>query len=508
MNVPDFLNWMVQGIVLVALVWGGLRLVRAINAATRYVIWWTTLIGVVALPAASRILTLSLAFQAAPSQQSSGLVAILSSRSRLPIDLPAMPAGLVTGLMVAWFVIVAVSAARFLGALHVVRAIKRTSRPFEPLHEQRLRIWTSLRRRGRSARIALSNRVAVPSALGLGSTVIVLPGTLLLNVSDDELDQIIVHEYAHIQRYDDWTTLLQSLVRMLVGFHPAVRWIDRELSLEREIACDDWVVALTGARKDYAQLLTRLVSEPAGKPHMALSPGIVRCRSAISIRVTRLLDRTRSGSVRLTMAAPVAAGAMLLITPILVSMPLLSVTEQPSAMPRHDMLNVQQASRPLGPAGLVATNGLRTGETHSPGRDVMRGVLRIASAEATAVRRSFSGGGSFTRRPKPDTTRGSELASNDPSEAPEGSQVPSVSVPEPLAATPLETAGMLSTESPGALVSSLDGYRRVLPSRDSNPALWDIGAHAGVAVGDSATAAAQVTAAFFSRVAMSVAGRF
>ena len=501
MNVPGFLNWMVQGIVLVALVWGGLRLVRAINAATRYVIWWTTLIGVVALPAASRILTLSLAFQAAPPQQSSGPVAILSSRFRLPIDLPAMPAGLVTGLMVAWFVIVAVSATRLLGALHAVRTIKRTSRPFEQSHERRLRIWMSLRHRGRRTRIALSNRVAVPSVLGLRATVILLPGTLLLNVSDDELDQIIVHEYAHIQRYDDWTTLLQSLVRMLIGFHPAVRWIDRELSLEREIACDDWVVALTGARKDYAQLLTRLVSKPAEKPHMVLSPGIVRCRSAMAVRVTRLLDRTRRGGVRLTMAAPVAAGAMVLMTSILAGISLLSVTEQPSAMAHHDVGTVQQASRSIGAAGLAATNRLRIGETYSPGHAVVRPV---------AVSNAFSTDGLNTRkvRLKPDTTRGAETASNDPPEAPEGSLVPFASIPEPLAATPLEAAGMLSTESPGALVSSLDGYRRVLPSRDSNPAPWDIAAHAGVAIGDSATAAAQATAAFFSRFATSVAGRF
>ena len=64
-----------------------------------------------------------------------------------------------------------------------------------------------------------------------------------------------MHEYAHLARYDDWLQLFQAIARAVGGLHPAVGWLSRRIDLDREAACDDYVVARTGAARQYASAL-------------------------------------------------------------------------------------------------------------------------------------------------------------------------------------------------------------------------------------------------------------
>ena len=110
MSTASFLNWIVEGFALTSLVWLGLRLTR-VNAATRYVIWWTTLAAVVALPAAARWMPgLSLASQ--PGSAGARLTAVPSWSRQFAISVPALPEWLGTSLMIAWLVVVAVMGVR------------------------------------------------------------------------------------------------------------------------------------------------------------------------------------------------------------------------------------------------------------------------------------------------------------------------------------------------------------------------------------------------------------
>ena len=64
-----------------------------------------------------------------------------------------------------------------------------------------------------------------------------------LNV--DEVEAVVLHEYAHLQRYDDWACLAQAVIRALAGWHPAVWRVTRQLDIEREAARDRLVVQRT-----------------------------------------------------------------------------------------------------------------------------------------------------------------------------------------------------------------------------------------------------------------------
>ena len=84
--------------------------------------------------------------------------------------------------------------------------------------------------------------------------------SLLTTLDAGELDRVLIHEWAHVQRRDDLVHILQIVVRIIAGWHPALWWIDRRLHLEREIACDEMTVAATGSPKSYAACLMKVAT--------------------------------------------------------------------------------------------------------------------------------------------------------------------------------------------------------------------------------------------------------
>jgi len=83
--------------------------------------------------------------------------------------------------------------------------------------------------------------------LGFLHPVILLPAEDRLDPAEAEL--VLRHELAHVRRRDDWANLVQHFFLAVFFFHPAVWWISRQLSLEREIACDDHVLQQSGRPK-------------------------------------------------------------------------------------------------------------------------------------------------------------------------------------------------------------------------------------------------------------------
>ncbi len=277
------INWLCHACALTAIVGALLYARRSMNAATRYLIWWATLVLVLAMPGLAFIpsrATDFTAFQAtlSPSPQWSLLV------------LKPLPHLLLVLLIVAWLLWVSVSIARIAIALLWLTRTKTTLLPMPDGVEQRLHVWMTLRGRGRPTRLALSDRIRSPSVLGLWAPVITLPLATLDDLSDDELDQVVVHEYAHVQRRDDLSICLQRLIHAVAGMHPAVWWIDRSLTLEREIACDEWTVFVTGSRKRYAACLARIAIAMQSRDALTVAPGVAQLRPHLSARIARLLD--------------------------------------------------------------------------------------------------------------------------------------------------------------------------------------------------------------------------
>ncbi|HWB86512.1 MAG TPA: M56 family metallopeptidase [Bryobacteraceae bacterium] len=97
-----------------------------------------------------------------------------------------------------------------------------------------------------------------PMVLGHFRPLILMPVGLLAGLPPGQVEAILLHELAHIRRYDYLVNILQRSVEDLLFYHPAVWWISRVIRAERENCCDDVVVSTRGNAQEYATALATL----------------------------------------------------------------------------------------------------------------------------------------------------------------------------------------------------------------------------------------------------------
>ncbi len=142
----------------------------------------------------------------------------------------------------------------------------------------------------RPVRLLVSDQARVPAAMGFRHPVVVLPAWTLRDLPADRLRHILIHELAHIRRHDDWTNLVQKIARAVFFFHPAVWWIDARLSLEREMACDEAVLAATGNPRAYAGCLIDLLERGCARRGWTMAQAAVARARDASVRIARILQ--------------------------------------------------------------------------------------------------------------------------------------------------------------------------------------------------------------------------
>lgn len=156
--------------------------------------------------------------------------------------------------------------------------------------------------------LALSGHVVVPTVAGFLRPVVLIPDFAAPGLTGEELRLILAHELAHVRRHDLWVGLFQAVVEALLFFNPALRWISRQASLERECCCDqDATAVCEGDAAAYAALLGKWLSQEAsgpGRMSVALAlDGAGKGGSPVLERVARVLFPGR----RVARRAPVWA---------------------------------------------------------------------------------------------------------------------------------------------------------------------------------------------------------
>ena len=165
--------------------------------------------------------------------------------------------------------------------------------------------------------VATSSSVSSPMALGILRPIIVFPADLVEKLRVDELALVIMHELAHVRRYDNLTLLLQRLVSAVLFFHPAVWLCGRMLRREAEQACDDLVVCATGRSEAYARGLAHVAERAAHfNPLMRRIPtmnAFAATESDLALRIRRALGGsarrmgTRARVLAVVLLCPLAA---------------------------------------------------------------------------------------------------------------------------------------------------------------------------------------------------------
>ncbi len=319
------LNALWQPLVLAAAVSCVLRILRKTNATTRHAIWAWALVAGVALPLATatavtlvhvpsgRVTTVT----ASPLRSVAHRIVRESSTRSRPVEaaiepavsprpkftrpqfsLPRAGALLIVG---AWLLFAVVVLGRlFVSVLHLER-LKRDALPLALETRLRLNRWPDAPKGSREVRICVSDQINVPVAIGIFDSMILVPADLAHDLDGADLDRVLLHELAHLRRSDDWVNLFERIAEAVFFFSPGIHWISRQIDLEREVACDDWVLEQTQASLPYAQCLARIV-EMTAWPHTALAaPGVFITRRSMSVRIERLLAHGRDARVRLAL---------------------------------------------------------------------------------------------------------------------------------------------------------------------------------------------------------------
>src|SRR5262249_29590495 len=90
-------------------------------------------------------------------------------------------------------------------------------------------------------------------------------------LSDGELEALMMHELVHILHRDNLMGMLQMMVCSLFWFYPPVWLIDRRLLVEREMWCDETVIRLGSEPGFYARSLWKVAQFGLGWPVAGVS---------------------------------------------------------------------------------------------------------------------------------------------------------------------------------------------------------------------------------------------
>jgi beta-lactamase regulating signal transducer with metallopeptidase domain len=289
------------------------------NASSRHALWLLLLISICAIP-----LFISLENENAdlPQKYSSQMQSIGIQESE---PLLRIPEPIAAGILEGIFLIVFFRIALLFFACRNLSKLRKGSTA-APEWLQNL-LNDNLTRSGKhlSVQIRLSSKIGAPALVGFFHPVVLFPEHLVLHLTQREIQQILLHELAHLKRHDDWVILVQRILSAIFFFNPAVLWISKQMDFEREIACDDSVIEAGGTPQDYALCLTRLAE--FSRP-LAYSP-LPSASSQLSRRVDMLLHRSKK-NFRMSVIIPIAGVLILsaVVLWIVEGTPLLAVADE------------------------------------------------------------------------------------------------------------------------------------------------------------------------------------
>ena len=251
---------------------------------TRFLLWMIVLVLAAAIPFSSFLPGL-----VRSPVRSIAAVAPRAAHLSAPISALSLSAVWAVAILGVWALASLVCLARlFVNAWRLRRLAQRAE--VLPLETVGSELRAKLNRPGmRRVELRISGEIDGPAAAGFFHPAILIPGWLLEKLAPAELEQIAVHELAHLRRHDDWTNLLQKFLCALFPLNPALLWVERRLCREREMACDDAVLDAAVSPREYASCLTTLAEKRLLHRMQSLAPGAWRRRSELAERIHRIL---------------------------------------------------------------------------------------------------------------------------------------------------------------------------------------------------------------------------
>jgi len=327
--------WFVQATALVgvaALV--QVLVMRRASAATRHLVWISALVSLLVLPVASQLLPAwpvairfvapSRAAALQPLSEPPAAPPVSQSSAPEPVS-PAASVEAAAGSSVAleqsssriYSIVVWVYASGMMALLLYWFAqrwqLRRFIRHATNIDDREwVRVFSECTRAigvSRSVGLLKSRERNVPLAFGTRRPAVVIPA-IAETWDEDRRRAVLLHELAHVVRFDCLMHNIALAACAMYWFHPAVWWIAKRIRIERELACDDRVIAAGTEPREYASHLLEIAYSFGGRRAPALAVCMARPRQ-LEGRMLAALDAARNR--RLPSARVRMAGASVVV---------------------------------------------------------------------------------------------------------------------------------------------------------------------------------------------------
>lgn len=157
--------------------------------------------------------------------------------------------------------------------------------------------------------VRLTTCETIRSPLVVGGSEICIPRELTEPLSDVEVDAVLAHEMAHLERLDGFCFPLAAFLQHLCCWQPLIHWVVARMRGAAELACDERAVEVTRDPVGLAQALASVATVNLG-PSRLLSAEMARAASDVVSRVRRLTAGEDSVPSRGTSRWVVAGASM------------------------------------------------------------------------------------------------------------------------------------------------------------------------------------------------------
>lgn len=266
---------------------------------------------------------------------SEAVTPVTEPHQRLPttIETTSPPRSSIPWLAITWVVGGLVSLVPLAVGLWQLAELHRRSRVIDD--RSWLNLLDELRRQlsvSRGVQLRQSEAALPPLTWGALRPVLLVPAEASA-WTDERRRLVLLHELAHIRRWDWLTQLVAHVACAAYWFNPLVWLAARQMRIQRELACDDLVLASGARASDYAQELLALAAGLSDARLSALVAVPMARRGALEDRLRGILDSRRSRAALTTAAVCLGAAlAVAAIAPLamLRAAPPGSAAEQPS----------------------------------------------------------------------------------------------------------------------------------------------------------------------------------
>ena len=295
-------------------------------------------------------------------------------------------------LSVLWLMSVVLLAGKLLIEISIVNKLPKQAvvKPSEELQNRFLALAQQINLKI-APRLLISLKVDVPMAIGWLKPVVLLPANMVSGLNNAQLEMLILHELAHIRRHDYLVNFFQTIVEILLFFHPAVSWVSKQMRNEREYCSDDIAVQHCGDAIAYAHTLADTASLCTRAHHHTI-PDMAMAASGgdLKQRVVRLVGHHCASTNNISKwlaSATIIFSILLLSSKQLLTIPLLDVWHNPWKQVNNTVNNTKinsnqaqssnnESNKELSNTSLAQQLALRTSD------DIKQNLL-VAKSKAT-----------------------------------------------------------------------------------------------------------------------------